>query len=204
MKLYETPSTPNCLRVSLFLAEKGLDIPREIIDVRAGDNLKEDFYNKSVNGLVPTLELDTGEYLCESIAICRYFEEIHPHPALFGTSHIEKARIEMWQRIIELQGIVLIAQAIRNLTQIYKDRENCVEDWGHEALLRFRKLLPKLETQLKTTPYIAGDNFSVADISAFIMLKMATRIDIVIDHRWPNIHRWQKDIQQRPAFASIG
>ncbi|MFM2477486.1 glutathione S-transferase family protein [Celerinatantimonas sp. MCCC 1A17872] len=203
MKLYETPSTPNCLRVSLFLAEKGMDIPREIIDVRAGDNLKEDFCKKSVNGLVPTLELDNGDYLCESIAICRYFEEIHPHPALFGQSHLERAQIEMWQRIIELQGIVLIAQAIRNLKQVYKDRENCIEDWGYEALLRFRKILPKIEAQLAAHQYIAGSSFSVADISTFIMLKMASKMEIEIDQQWPSIHRWQKEISQRPAFAAL-
>lgn len=200
MKLYETPTTPNCLRVNIFLREKGLDIKRESIDVRAGDNLTTPFKQKSINGFVPVLELDSGEYICESIAICRYIEAIHPQPNLFGQTPEEIAKVEMWQRIIELQGITLIAQAIRNIKKIYQDRENCIEAWGREALLRFQHILPKLETQLTKQNYIAGQRFTVADISAYIMLKMSSLLDVNIDERWPSIMKWQETLSKRPAF----
>ncbi|CAG9001667.1 MAG: Glutathione S-transferase GST-6.0 [Candidatus Celerinatantimonas neptuna] len=200
MKLYEMPATPNCLRVNIFLREKGLDIKRENLDLRAGDNLTTSFQQKSINGLVPVLELDSGEYICESIAICRYIEALHPQPNLFGQSPEEIAKVEMWQRIIELQGITLIAQALRNIKKIYQDRENCIEAWGKEALLRFKQILPKLENQLSQNNYIAGQRFTVADISAYVMLKIAPMLDIIIDEKWPSIAKWQETLSQRPAF----
>ncbi|MFM2481320.1 glutathione S-transferase family protein [Celerinatantimonas sp. YJH-8] len=202
MKLYEMPITPNCLRVNLFIREKGIEIDREQLDVRAGDNLTAAFQAKSINGLVPVLELDSGEYLCESVAICRYLEALHPTPNLFGIGGEEQARIEMWQRLIEFQGIILVAQAVRNLKKVYQDRENCIEDWGHEALSRFRTLLPKLNTRLSQSSYLAGERFTIADISAFVMLKMASVLDIHVDHRLPALAHWQAQIAQRPAFQS--
>ncbi|MFM2485314.1 glutathione S-transferase family protein [Celerinatantimonas yamalensis] len=201
MKLYQTAATPNCQRVDIFLKENDLTIPRIEINVRAGDNLKDEFKRISLNGKVPVLTLDSGECLCESIAICRYLDALYPCPQhLFGESPETIGKIEMWNRVIELEGIQLISQAFRHLKKIYQQRENCIDAWGHEALLRFQYILPKLEQQLSNFDYIAGNQFSIADISAFIMLKVAKLLDVEIDQRWPNLLNWHNQLKQRPAF----
>ena len=151
MKLYELAPTPSARRVSIFLAEKGIEVPRVNVDIRGGENLSAEFKAKSVNGRIPLLELDDGSYLCESVAICRYLDEIHPSErSLFGNTPLERAKVEMWQRIIELQGLMVGFQAFRNLSGVYKDRENCVESWGVESRQRVIDFLPSLDKQLNT------------------------------------------------------
>ncbi len=101
MKLYESPS-PNARRVHIFMAEKGVDCERVPVDIRGGENISEAYLAKNPGGRVPMLELDDGTCIAESIAICRYLEGLHPQPALFGSSPLESAMIEMWQRRAEL------------------------------------------------------------------------------------------------------
>ncbi|MCH1928832.1 glutathione S-transferase [Shewanella sp. A25] len=204
MKLYELAPTPSARRVSIFLAEKGIEVPRVHVDIRGGENLSPDFKAKSLNGRIPLLELDDGSYLCESVAICRYLEEIHPsETSLFGNSPLERAKVEMWQRIIELQGITAGFQAFRNLTGIYKDRETCVEAWGAESRKRVVEFLPTLENQLAQSPYVAGENFSIADISAFVFISFIKNLEIHTEGDLPHIHAWYQKIAQRPAVLSL-
>lgn len=134
MKLYETAMTPSCRRVSIFLKELGIDVERIQVDVRGGENLSDTFKSKSLNGKVPLLELDEGTTLCESVAICRYFDLAYPNMhKLFGDSALEQAQVEMWHRLVEFQGLYAGFQAFRNLSGIYKDREHCVYAWGKRA-----------------------------------------------------------------------
>ncbi|ABK49092.1 Glutathione S-transferase, N-terminal domain protein [Shewanella sp. ANA-3] len=204
MKLYELAPTPSARRVSIFLAEKGINIPRVNVDIRGGENLSPEFKAKSLNGRIPLLELDDGSYLCESVAICRYLEEIHPSAtSLFGNSPLERARVEMWQRIIELQGLMVGFQAFRNLTGIYKDRENCVEAWGAESRQRIIDFLPTLDQQLAKSSYVASDNFTIADISAYVFISFIKNLDILVDDTLPHIQAWFSTVAQRPAIVSL-
>lgn len=203
MKLYELAPTPSARRVSIFLAEKGINIERVTVDIRGGENLNPEFKAKSLNGRIPLLELDDGNYLCESVAICRYLEEIHPtEHALFGNTPFERASVEMWQRIIELQGLMPAFQAFRNITGVYKDRENCLEAWGQESRQRTIEFLPLLEQQLTTSAYIAGAAFTIADISAYVFISFIKNLEINIDDQ-PHLSAWFAKIAQRPAVVSL-
>lgn len=204
MKLYELAPTPSARRVSIFLAEKGIEIPRVNVDIRAGENLTAEFKAKSLNGRIPLLELDDGSYLCESVAICRYLEEIHPSEhSLFGNSPLERAKVEMWQRVIELQGLMVGFQAFRNLTGIYKDRENCIQAWGEESRQRVIDFLPTLDQQLNKSPFIAGDNFSIADITAYVFISFIKNLEIEVTDHLPHLKVWFITMTKRPAIVSL-
>lgn len=201
MKLHEFAPAPNARRVRLFLAEKKIDIPSVHVDIRGGENLTDKFKAMSPNGRIPFLELDDGTTICESIAICRYLDAAFPTDhSLFGSTPAEIGKVEMWNRIVELQGLFTAFQAFRNLTGIYSDRERCIEAWGEESKLRNIEFLPVLEERLSQSTYLAGEHFSVADISAYIMVDFIKHIDIHIDDSMPSIQRWYKQVSQREAF----
>lgn len=202
MKLYEHDVTVSCKRLNLFLREIGVsDLERIEVNVRAGDNLSDDYRAKSANGKVPLLELDDGTYLSETVAICRYFDETYPNELnLFGASVLGRAKVEMWNRIVEIEGIQYAFQAFRNLTGIYSDRENCVEAWGEEAKHRVELFLPKLDKQLSESDYVATQEYTIADISAYIFVVVAINaLKLEVLDVYPNIKRWYDTVTIRPA-----
>lgn len=204
MKIFELNATPSAKRVNIFLAEKGIEIERVNVDIRAGENLSHNFKAKSINGQIPVLELDDGTTICESIAICRYFDALHPNAnSLFGDTPTQKAQIEMWQRVVELQGLFVAFQAFRNITGIFSDRENCIKEWGQESRQRLIAFLPKLEQQLSTEPYIAGQLYSVADITTYVLLDFIENLDIYIDETTPNLQAWRQRLSQRTAIKNL-
>ncbi|PSJ45950.1 glutathione S-transferase family protein [Zobellella taiwanensis] len=205
MKLYEFAPAPNARRVSLFLAEKGIEIERVPVDVRGGANLTDAFRAMSANGKIPLLELDDGSYLCESVAICRYLDETFPStPSLFGDTPLARARIEMWHRIVELDGLLPAFQAFRNISGVYQDREHCVPEWGEESRRRVRQFLPRLEHRLSRSPYVAGEQYSVADIAAYVLADFCVqRLSITLDE-YPYLQAWLARIEARPALRRPG
>ena len=149
MKIYQLAPSPSARRVSIFLKEIGMQIETVHVDIRAGENLTKDFLDKAANGRIPLLELDDGSYICESVAICRYLEStVEPELSLFGNSALEQANVEMWHRIVELQGLIPAFQAFRNISGVYADRENINTSWGEESKLRLINFLPLLDRQL--------------------------------------------------------
>lgn len=205
MKLYEQAATVSCKRLNLFLREiGGTDLERVEINVREGDNLDQSYQDKSANGKVPLLELDDGSYLSETVAISRYFDEITPNDLnLFGQDTVERAKVEMWNRIVEIDGIQNAFQAFRNLTGLYSDRENCVEDWGKEAKHRVELFLPKLDKQLGQSSYVATERYSIADISAYILVFVAVNaLKIEVFETNQNIKRWFDKVSTRPALQA--
>ncbi|EGQ9598551.1 MULTISPECIES: glutathione S-transferase [Vibrio] len=204
MKLYETAITPSCKRVSIFLKEIGGDVERIALNVRDGENLAEDFKQKSVNGKVPLLELEDGTTICESVAICRYLDEAFENDlALFGANQLERAQVEMWHRVVEFQGLYAAFQAFRNITAIYQDRENCVAAWGEESKSRVLEFLPTLDKRLSESEYIATDQFSVVDITGYIFIGFAVNgLSIEVFEKYPNIARWFEQVSARDAFQS--
>ncbi|GAA5188694.1 glutathione S-transferase family protein [Ferrimonas gelatinilytica] len=203
MLLYEMAITPSAKRVNLFLAEKGLEIPRKEINVRAGENLKSPFCDLGITGKIPLLQLDDGTVIEESVAICRYLDQLYPDDlALFGRGPLEQAQVEMWQRIVEQRGLEMAAQAFRHLSGVYRDRENCVADWGTEAKLRLEQFLPKLDWRLSQTLHVAGEHFSIADITALALWSMLARLDLN-DTPYPHLSAWAARLQQRPAVRAI-
>lgn len=206
MKLYESAATPSCRRVSIFLklidADANAEIEREQIDLRSGDNLSEKFQQMSASGLVPVLEIDADTYLSESVAICRYLDgHFANNKGLFGRDLLEQAQVEMWHRIVELQGLFNAFQSFRHSTGFYADRENCVPEWGSEAKLRTEKFLDKLEARLAHSGFVACDHLTIADIAAFVLInvvKMALKIEI--EDQYTHIQVWHNKLGAMPEF----
>ncbi|WP_372872472.1 glutathione S-transferase family protein [Shewanella sp.] len=200
MKILELASTPSARRVGIFLAELGIEVPREQLNLRAGDNLTPEFKSKSVNGRIPVLALDDGNYICESVAICRYFDALHPsRQSLFGNTPLEQAQVEMWNRVLELNGLMVAFQGFRNLSGIFKDRERVVEPWGVECRQRLLEFLPSLEARLNGRDFVAIDRFSIADITGFVLIGFLPRLDIELTDTMPNIRRWYAAVAERPS-----
>jgi glutathione S-transferase len=204
MKIYEFPIAPNARRVSIFLAEIGLEIERINVDIRGGENLTPEFKEKAANGLIPFLELDDGTCICESVAICRYLESIHGQqtPSLFGKNPLEIARIEMWHRMAEFQIMVPLLQAFRNISGIYKDRENINEQWGEESRQRFLDALSTFETQLGEQAFLAGERFTIADITLFSFINFARVIKFKLNDDTPNLLHWYTSMLRRPSIMN--
>ena len=200
MKLHESPS-PNARRVSVFMAEKGIECERVSVDIRAGENIQSEYLSKNPAGRVPVLELDDGSYISESIAICRYLEAMEPEPNLFGLDAIEIANVEMWQRRVELNLFLEIAGAFRNITGFFKDRETCVEEWGKVCAEKAPKALTMFDDQLSDNQYLAGDRFTVADITLAITLDFAEMVKVAPLPTLDHITRWRANVTARTSLA---
>lgn len=201
MKLHESPS-PNARRVTVFMAEKGIECERVSVDIRGGENIQSDYLKKNPAGRVPVLELDDGTFISESMAICRYLEAIQPEPNLFGSTAIEVANVEMWQRRVELNLFLEIAGAFRNITGFFKDRETCVEEWGQVCAEKAPKALAMFDDQLSNSEYLAGDCFTVADITLAITLDFSEMVKVAPLPSLDNITRWRETVTARPSLVA--
>ena len=167
MKLYDTQLAPNPMRVRIFLAEKGIDVPTEQVNLMQGEHRSDDYRKVAPNMKVPALELDDGTILLETVAICRYFEEIQPEPPLFGTTPLEKAQVEMWQRRMELELFFPTAMTFRHLHPAGAALEGQIAEFGETQKAIALKRRAILDKELEGKEFIAGDRFSIADITAF-------------------------------------
>ncbi len=206
MKLYEFALAPNPRRVRVFLAEKGIEIPKVQVNLREQEQLKPEFLAINPFATLPVLELDDGRRIAETIAICRYFEAAKPEPRLFGRDPYEMGAVEEWQRHVELEGMSAVAEGFRNSTPGMKGRavtgqhgyEQIAElaERGKARALRFFELLDK---RLANQQFIAGDNYSVADITALIAHDFGTRTKVVSLDHLPNLKRWHGAVSARPS-----
>ena len=205
MKLHEFARAPNPRRVRFFIAEKGIDletIERPQIDIAAGENLSEAFRQKNPMGGVPVLELDDGTCISETMAICRYFEALNPEPALLGQSALEQATIEMWNRRMEFNLLLPIAMAFRHTTGHFADRENVFPEYGRDSADAAMKTLDFLDTHLNGREFIAGETFTVADITAAVSIDFARIIKFRPDpERHANVIAWHARISERAAAS---
>lgn len=201
MKLHEAPS-PNARRVQIFMAEKGIDYERVRVDIRAGDNLSPEYRAKNPAGRVPVLELDDGTFLAESVAICRYLEALHPEPNLFGAPGLEQATVEMWGRRAEFNFAQNVAGAFRNITGIFKDRETTVEAWGQVCAEVASQALKMFDERLAKSAYLAGDRFSIADISLGVAVDFAEAVKVIPLHELEHIARWRAQLASRPSWGA--
>mgnify|MGYP001181905644 FL=1 len=184
------------------MAEKGIECERIAVDIRAAENLSAEYMAKNPGGRVPLLELEDGTFIGESVAICRYLESLRPESPLFGESGIEAAKVEMWQRRAELNFLLEVAGAFRNITGFFKDRETCVAEWGQVCAERAPKMLSMFDEQLSQTAYLAGDTFSIADITLAVALDFARMVKVVALPELPNIERWYGQVSARSSFGA--
>jgi glutathione S-transferase len=201
MHLYTQSASPNGQRVEVFMKEKGVEIPNTQIDLRAAENLSDDYRSKNPFGRVPVLQLDSGAFLSESQAICLYLEGLHPEPNLFGGSAEEKALIEMWNRRVELNVLMPVAQGFRNMTGFFKDREKVVPEWGEVSAEIAQESVSLFNDHLADNQYINGDRYMIPDMTLAIVLGFAKNVgqDLLGGE---NIARWYAEVTARPAFAA--
>ncbi|GJA33780.1 MULTISPECIES: glutathione S-transferase family protein [Aeromonas] len=199
MKVYELRRAPNARRVRMFLAEKGIEMEYQQVDLGAGENLAPTFLTKNPAGRIPVLELDDGTCLSETLAICRYFEELHPEPNLFGSTALERATIEMWSRFIEFNLWLPTGMAFRHITGFYKDRERVFPEWGEECKQQAQIWFDKLDARLAEVPYIAGERFTIADILAFCTIDFGKVVGLRITPEQPHLQDWHDRVSARSS-----
>ena len=200
MKLYDLPASPNARRVRIFIAEKGLEIPMEPVDMAAGENKTKEYLAKNSLGRMPLLELDDGTYIAESIAICRYLENIHPENPLFGKDELDQAIVEMWQRRMEFIFLNPIINVFRHTHEMWKGQLTQIAQVAEVESEEVKTKMNWLNTELEGSQFIAGDNYTVADITAqcaFLMGKAA--IGIRIPEELTNLNAWWSRVTSRPT-----
>jgi glutathione S-transferase len=200
VKILETRAAPNPRRVRIFLAEKGIEVPFEELDLMKGALKTPEFTKVNRLQRVPVLVLDDGTAIAETMAICRYFDEVKPEPALFGTGPRERAMVEMWARRMEFNLLWSVAQAFRHLHPAMAHLEvPQVADWGEANKPRVLEVLQFMDEELASRPYIAGEQFSVADITGLVAVDFMRAARIQRPAELKNVERWHQAVSARPS-----
>ena len=205
MKLYVSSYAPNPRRVTMFIAEKGIEgIENVSIDLMKGEHRSEEYLAKNPLGRVPALELDDGRVLCETRAICSYLEGLYPEPNLMGEGFEERAFIEMADRRVELHLFLPIANAVRHTHPALAVLEQPqFKDFGASQADKFREPARWLDGVLARQPYVAGERFTIADITAFCGLEFARGMIKFKpgDEGLAHLQAWRHRIAARPSVG---
>ena len=200
MRLIETHAAPSPRRVNIFLAEKGIVVPREERDMMTEDLKTGDFAKLNPWARVPVLVLDDGRTIAETVAICRYFEEIAPEPPLFGVGAIGKAEVEMWNRRVELGLYNAVFAVFRHLHPRMAHLEvPQVAEWGEANKEKVLHELQRFDARLATSPFIAGDGYSIADITALVAVDFMKPARLGKPEGFSNVVRWHREVSARPS-----
>jgi glutathione S-transferase len=200
MKLYDSRMAPNPRRVRIFLAEKGVEVPVEQVDMMAKQHLTPEYAALNPLQRMPALALDDGTIISESVAICRYFEALRPQPPLFGTGAMEIAVVEMWNRRCELNLLFPVAQVFRHTHPAMKELEvPQVPAWAEANRPRVLDFLRILDGQLAAHEFVAGDHYTVADITALCAIDFMKPTRIPVPDECTNVKRWHAAVAARPS-----
>jgi len=202
MKIYDTKTAPTPRRVRIFLAEKGIDVDYVQVDLAKGENLSPEMRAKNPIGKIPVLELDDGTCIGESDAICLYFEALQPEPPLLGVTPLEKGVIAMWQRQIEMCLFNQVGMCFQHTTGYFKDRMTPVPEFGKVSGINANKYLSVLDKRLAENEFMAGDKFSIADITALCAIDFGRVVDLRIGEDQVNLQRWYDQINSRPSIKA--
>ena len=200
MKLYDSKSAPNPRRARIFLAEKGITVPTEQVDIMIMQHKTPEY--AAINPLqrMPALVLDDGTIITESIAICRYFETLQPAPPLFGVGATEIAKVEMWNRRCEINFMANVAAVFRHLHPAMKELEvPQIPAWAEANKPRVTWFLQLLDGELATREFIAGDRYSVADITALVAVDFMKPARLTVPDELTNVKRWHAAVSARPS-----
>ena len=204
MKLYDVIQAPNPRRVRVFLAEKGITVPMVQVDMAKGEHKSAAFLRKNGSGKVPVLELDDGTCIGESVAICRYFEALHPEPSLFGRTPAELGRIEMRNRQLEFELLGPIGVSWRNgpvVTRMFKIEGIAAAKVQSDAATN--AFYARLNDELADQPFMAGEQYSIADVTALGVIDFATKlVELKPDAALTNLWRWHAAVSARPSAAA--
>lgn len=210
MKLYDFPLAPNPLRVNLFVAEKGLEIERVIVDLSKQEQLKPEYVAKNPVADVPMLELDDGTCISQISGIVRYLEAAYPEPRLLGTTPKEQGLVAMWENIAFLHGIIPAALAYRHSNQFFADRAELgrknygqIPEMAARGRDRIGDFLELAEEQLGKSPYLAGDHFSMADITLYAVIYFINWMKIQPGEQHPHLMEWHQRVSSRPSIRQM-
>ncbi len=208
MKFYDCETAPSPRRVRFFIAEKGLDIPVVQVDLASGEQLGDSFREKNPDATVPVLELDDGSLITESNAICHYLEELHPEPPLIGANALDRAQALEWNQKVELNFFWGLAEVLRNTSAKFENRGlpgrfdyPQIPALAERGFQRAGDYLGVLNERLATVPYVAGEQFTIADITLKVGLDFSQWIKLPVPDSLTHLHDWHSRVQSRPAAA---
>ena len=199
VKLYDSKLAPNPRRVRIFLAEKGLTVPSVQVDLGKAETRTPEFLAKYPMGGVPVLELDDGTHVAESVAICRYFEEVQPEPPLLGVGARDRALVEMWQRRMEWDVFRQVTGCFQNTHDFFKGRIEQVPAFGEVCRKNARARLAWLDGQLASRPFVAGDRYTIADITLLVAIDFGRVVDVRVAPEQKHLARWHESVSARPS-----
>ena len=209
MKFYDCTTAPSPRRVRIFLAEKGIELETVQVDLGSGDQFSAEFRKMNPECVVPVLELDNGHCISEVVAICHYLEELYPEPTLFGSTPEERAAVLMWNAKVEQLGLWAVADAFRNSVKALTnnalpgpDNYLQIPELAERGRLRVGQFFKRLDGRLADNEYVAGDRYSVADISALATVDFAAWIKITVPESTVNLARWYEQVSKRPSAAA--
>ncbi len=200
MKLYDSIG-PNPRIVKMFMAEKGIDIPRVTVDLMAGENRQPAHVARNPGGQMPTLELDDGRYLAEVTAICEYLEEKHPSPSLIGTNAEERAMTRMWTRRIDLYIVEPMLTGFRAAEgfNLFKDRMRLLPQAAADLKTLAQEKITWLDGLIAGRDFIAGERFTLADILLYCTMDFAQTVGQPVNRANASISAWFDRVNTRPS-----
>ncbi|MCC8963039.1 glutathione S-transferase [Bradyrhizobium sp. Pear76] len=210
MKLYQSSGSPNSRRVRIYLAEKGITMPFVPVDLGAREQFSDAYAAINPRRVVPALVLDDGTAIAEVPAIIRYLEETHPNPPLLGSSPKEKAIVAMWERRMELEGFAAVMETVRNGAAGLKGRAiagphgyNQIPELIVRGRSRIADFYGDLEARLSEMPFVAGDEFSIADITAIVAIDFASKaLELSMPGENGASRRWYSSVATRPSMTA--
>lgn len=203
MKLYDGGRAPNPRRVRIFLAEKGIEVTLIPVDMGALGHKSDEVTHRNPLQRLPILELDDVTTLTETVAICRYIEELNPEPALFGRGALGKAQVEMWQRRVELHLLMPVAHAFRHIHPAMKEWEvPQIAEWGEANKPKAIEFLRILDDHLADNEFLCGDTYSIADITGLVAMDFMKPARIDVPQELAHVARWYAALKARPSAGA--
>ena len=206
MKFYDCTTAPSPRRVRIFLAEKGITIPTVQVDLRNGEQFTDAFRAINPDCTVPVLQLDDGTVIADAIAICQYIEELHPDPPLIGSTPQERAVVTAINRQIERDGFFAAMDALRNTATGLKGRAlpgphdyEQIPELAERGRMRLEHFFRDMEARLSGRVFVTGDRYTIADISALIVVDFAGRLKLAVPDECDNLRRWYAAVSARPS-----
>jgi glutathione S-transferase len=199
MKIYDFVGAPNPKKLRAYLAEKGLQVPMEQVNIVSGENRTPEFLKKNPLAGLPVLELDDGSYLTESLAIMEYFEELHPNPPMIGTTPLERARVRSLERICELGVLTRVGTIFQNTHPFMAGRVKQSADAAETARTQMAVSLKAIDEKIGTRAFVAGERPTIADCTLLAALEFADFVGVPLDPGFTNVARWYADFRKRPS-----
>jgi len=209
MKLYTFDPAPNPQRLTLFMKYKGIDLETQQIDMMAAQQLGDDYRSINPECTVPALVLDDGTVLTEVVGICTYLEELYPNKPLMGTTALEKAQVISWDHRLYVGVMAAVASMLRNKSKGFRDRAlpgpldvPQIPELAERGLLQLQHALPKLDAHLATSSWLAGDNFTFADIDLLVAVGFMAWVKQSVPQECGHLKSWYERASAELAQAS--